>query len=206
MTSQPPIAATATAFPAASLSVDYPDRDLDRLSSALRVLWAIPILLVICALSNGSGPAAGVVFLPPLLMIVGRGRYPGWWFTWNVEMTRFSTRVAAYLLLMDDRYPSTEDEQSIHLELVDPGREPQLNRALPLVKWLLVVPHFIVLMFLFIGVAFAVIAAWFAILFTGRYPRGLFTYVEGVLRWNLRVTAYAFLLITDQYPPFRLSA
>lgn len=206
MTSSTHPAAVAQPFPAASLSIDYPDRDLDRLSTGLRVFWAIPILLVIGALANGSGPLAGVVFLPPLLMLVGRGRYPGWWFSWNLEMTRFGTRVAAYLLLMDDRYPSTEDQQAVHLELVDPGREPELSRGLPLVRWLLALPHYLVLALLDIVVLIAVIAAWFAILFTGRYPRELFTLVEGTLRWHLRVAAYAFLLITDDYPPFRLSA
>ncbi len=205
MTSSSVPATIPAPFSAATLSIDYPDRELDRLSTGLRVFYAIPILLVIGALANGSGPSAGALFLPILLMLVGRGRYPGWWFSWNVEITRFSTRVCAYLLLMDDRYPSTEDQQGVHLELADPGREPQLSRGLPLVKWLLALPHYLVLIVLDVCVVFAVIGAWFAILFTGRYPQGIFTFVEGVLRWHLRVGAYAFLLITDEYPPFRLA-
>ncbi|MGN6721412.1 MAG: DUF4389 domain-containing protein, partial [Marmoricola sp.] len=115
-------------------------------------------------------------------------------------------RVSVYMTLMDDRYPSTDEHQSVHLDIPYPDAATELNRWLPLVKWLLAIPHYIVLLFLYIGLFFAVIAAWFAILFTGRYPRSLFDYVEGVLRWNNRVTAYAFLMATDQYPPFRLSA
>jgi Domain of unknown function (DUF4389) len=72
------------------------------------------------------------------------------------------------------------------------------------VKWLLAIPHYIVLVVLWLLAIVAVIVAWFAILFTGRYPRGLFDFVVGVGRWTLRVGAYAFLLVTDRYPPFSL--
>jgi hypothetical protein len=189
-----------------SLTIDYPDRPLDRWSSALRPFWALPILVVLCAVSGGSAAAGGLLFLPPLLLLVFRGRYPAWWLAWNLALLAFATRVAAYVALMDDRYPSTEDEQGVHLEVADPGRRPALSRGLPLVKWLLAVPHYLVLAVLWIGVVGAVIAAWFAILVTGRYPRPLFHYVEGVLRWHARVVAYAFILVTDDYPPFRLTA
>jgi hypothetical protein len=187
------------------LSIDYPDRPLDRLSSALRLIWALPIVAVLCAISGGSTAAGGLLVIGPLLMLVFRRRYPRWWLTWNVELLAFGNRVAAYLALMDDRYPSTEDEQAVHLAIVDPGREPALSRWLPLVKWLLALPHYLVLAVLWIGAVLAVVAAWFAILATGRYPRGLFRYVEGVLRWQSRVIGYAFILVTDQYPPFRLA-
>ncbi|MBO9533622.1 MAG: DUF4389 domain-containing protein [Solirubrobacteraceae bacterium] len=200
-----PADALSAPYPAATLAIDYPDRQLDRLSTALRLLWAIPVIVLVATLGNGSVPIAGYVALPTLLMLVFRGRYPGWWFAWNLAMSRFAMRVCAYLCLMDDRYPSTEDEQSVHLALIDPGREPDLSRGLPLVKWLLAVPHYLALFVLSIGAVFAVLAAWVAILITGRYPRPLFAYVEGVLRWQLRVSAYAFLLITDDYPPFRLA-
>ena len=119
-------------------------------------------------------------------------------------MLRLLNRVAVYALLMDDRYPSTEDQQSVHLEFPYPNVEADLNRGLPLVKWLLAIPHYIVLFFLYIGAVIAAVIAWFAILFTGRYPRALFDYSEGVLRWHNRVVGYAFVLITDDYPPFRL--
>jgi hypothetical protein len=119
---------------------------------------------------------------------------------------RFSNRAAAYLSLMDDNYPSTDEEQSVRLELPYPDVREGLNRWLPLVKWFLAIPHFIVLVFLTLAAFVCVVIAWFAILFTGRYPRGLFDFVEGVLRWWNRVIGYALVLVTDEYPPFSLSA
>src|SRR4051812_42822811 len=176
MSTDTPTTAALASDDAVTFSVDYPDRELDRLSSALRLIWAIPIVLLLGAVSGGSAAAGGLLVLAPMAMLVVRGRYPGWWFGWNVELLRFGNRVAAYLALMDDRYPSTEDEQAVRLSIADPGRAPQLHRGLPLVKWLLALPHYVVLAVLWVGVVVAVIAAWFAILFTGRYPRGLFSY------------------------------
>ncbi len=198
-------------------AVDYPDRSLDRLSTAFRIIVAIPILFVIASVSGGASlrfqeegrtsaaAAGGFLFLGPLLMIVFRQKYPRWWFDWNLQLGRFGNRVGAYLALMDDRYPSTDDEQAVHLELPYPDAVRELNRWLPLVKWLLAIPHYVVLAFLYLALFVTVVVAWFAILFGGRYPRGLFTFAEGVLRWTNRVGAYAFLLVTDRYPPFRLS-
>lgn len=188
---------------AARLSIEYPDRELDRLSTGLRIFYVIPIGIVLAALTANGGWGV-VLFLPVLLMIVARQKYPRWWFDFEFGVVRFSTRVAAYLALMSDTYPSTDSEQYVHLELDYPDVPRDLNRWLPLVKWFLVIPHLIVLVFLSIGALGAAIGAWFAILFTGRYPRGLFDYIEGVMRWWLRVQAYAFLLITDEYPPFAL--
>ena len=144
-----------------------------------------------------------MLILPVVVMLLFRKKYPWWWFDWNLELTRFGTRVAAYLSLLDDQYPSTDEEQAVHLELDRPDAAA-LSRGLPLIKWLLAIPHYFVLFFLAIGVFFVLIFAWFAILFTGRYPRGAFGFVVGVMRWTLRVQAYAFLLITDRYPPFSL--
>jgi hypothetical protein len=202
-----------------SFSVEYPDRQLNRLTSALRVFTVIPIAIVlgsIAGYSNQYGPSGesativiggtGLLFVPPLLMILFRQKYPRWWFEWNLELLRFTNRVGVYLALMEDRYPSTDEHQYVSLELPYPDAREGLNRWLPLVKWFLAIPHAIVLAFLYLGVLFAVIAAWFAILFTGRYPRALFDYVEGVIRWHNRVVGYAFVLVTDEYPPFRLSA
>ncbi|HEX6489306.1 MAG TPA: DUF4389 domain-containing protein [Candidatus Dormibacteraeota bacterium] len=196
------------------LSVDYPDRALNRLTTFFRLIVAIPILFVLGAVSAFElrsdhtvlWAAGGALFLGPLLMILFRQKYPRWWFDWNRELLRFSDRVLAYVFLMDDRYPSTDDEQSVHVDVAYPDAKTELNRWLPLVKWFLAIPHYVALLFLGIATVFAVIAAWFAILFTGRYPRSLFNFVEGVLRWQNRVTAYAMLLVTDRYPPFRLSA
>ena len=202
----------------ARLSVDYPERDLNRLTTFFRLFAAIPILIVLGSISgevwqwsseqgtDAAAAAGGLLFFGPLLMILFRQKYPRWWFDFNVQLTRFSTRVTSYLALMSDRYPSTDEEQWVHLDLDYPNVKQDLNRWLPLVKWLLAIPHYVVLFFLSIAAVFAVIVAWFVILFTGRYPRAIFDFVEGVLRWWLRVEAYALLLVTDRYPPFRLAS
>jgi len=189
-------------------SVEYPARPLNRLTSALRIFTAIPILIVL-VLINGfdartvAAGSTGLLFLPPLLLILFRQRYPRWWFDWNLQLLRFSNRIGVYLVLMDDRYPSTEEQQAVRLDVEYPDAR-QLNRWLPLVKWLLAIPHYIVLFFLYLVALLAVIGAWFAILFSGRYPRSIFDYVEGVLRWHNRVVGYALILVTDRYPPFQL--
>jgi len=193
---------------AARLDIDYPEK-LNRLTTFFRALWIIPIAIVSSVLSSGAimktggGIASGLSFAT-LLLILFRQKYPRWWFDFARELTRFETRVGTYFVLLTDAYPSTTDEQSVHLEIDYPDVERDLNRWMPLVKWLLAIPHYFVLVFLGIGAVFAVIIAWFAILFTGRYPRGLFDYVVGVMRWSLRVQAYSVLLVTDQYPPFSL--
>jgi hypothetical protein len=195
--------------------VDYPDRPLNRLTSAFRIFTAIPIAIVLASIggatevtTNGDtstvvATTSGLLFLPPLLMILFRRKYPRWWYEFNVELLRFQNRVGVYVALMDDRYPSTDEQQSVHLEVPYPDAA-RLNRGLPLVKWLLAIPHYIILGFLFIGAFGAVVIAWFAILFTGRFPRGLFDFLVGVGRWTNRVNAYALILVTDRYPPFRL--
>jgi hypothetical protein len=197
-------------------SVDYPDRPLDRVKTLFRPIVAIPILLVLGAVSGATTlwtaadgttaavGAGGVLFLGPLLMIVARRKYPRWWFDWNLELQRFGSRVVAYLALMDDRYPSTDDQQAVRLDYAYPDAARDLNRWLPLAKWFLAIPHYAVLVVLNTAAVVVVIAAWFAILATGRYPRGLFGFVEGVIRWNDRVIGYALTLVTDEYPPFRL--
>jgi hypothetical protein len=199
-------------------SVAYPDRELNRLTTAFRIIVVIPILIVAGALGGHesfasgarswsiAGGTAGLLFLAPLLMILFRQKYPRWWFDWNLQLMRFSARVGVYLALMDDAYPSTDEEQSVKLDFPYPDARDGLNRWLPLVKWLLAIPHFIVLLFLTLAAIVSVIVAWFAILFTGRYPRGLFDFVEGVFRWWNRVIGYALVLVTDEYPPFSLSA
>lgn len=211
----------------ARLRVDFPD-SLDRLSTGLRLVWALPVVLLVAILSAGSSTAtttmaegggevvsratesgggiAGALFLATSAMIVIRQKYPRWWFDFSLEFSRFSSRVGAYLGLLTDRYPSTTDQQSVHLELDYPNVDVELNRWMPLVKWLLAVPHYALLVVLVPAALLAIAGAWIAILFTGRYPAPLFEFVVGVGRWALRVQAYAFLLITDRYPPFRLAA
>jgi hypothetical protein len=198
--------------------VDYPERQLNRLTTFFRIFTVIPIAIVLGTVISGGveytmddraatvvAGFGGALFFGPLLMILFRRKYPRWWFDWNLELQRFANRVTVYLALMDDRYPSTDDHQSVLLAYPYPDAHRELNRWLPLVKWLLAIPHYIVLFFLHLAAIVAVVIAWFAILFTGTYPRALFDFVEGVLRWQNRVVAYAFTLVTDAYPPFRLN-
>jgi len=201
-------------------AVDYPDRELNRVSTAFRIFTIIPIAILLGTIGGYSarwGTSAsgttevalggtGLLFVPAALMLLFRQKYPRWWFDWNLQLLRFVNRVGVYLALMDDRYPSTDEEQSVHLEFSYPDARVELNRWLPIVKWLMAIPHYIVLFFLEVGAFFAVIGAWFAILFTGRYPRSIFDFVEGVIRWQNRVVGYAVILVTDEYPPFRLRA
>jgi hypothetical protein len=209
---------TAPVYPA-TLNIDYPEVKPNKWSVFFRLFAAIPICLIIGLLGNGvfagdSNPEGwrtglaigGLLFLPLVLMILFRAKYPKWWFDWNLAFTRFSFRVSSYVLLLRNEYPSTDEEQAVHLNLAYPEVQTQLSRGLPLVKWFLAIPHYVVLFFLAIA-AFAVwIMAWFSVLFTGRYPRSMFDFTSGVLRWSLRVSAYAFLLTTDKYPPFSLEA
>ena len=203
---------------AARLEIDYPEQ-LDRFTTFFRLIWIIPIGIILALLTatgnetvaetgekieRTGGGITGGLFLATMLMIVFRQRYPRWWFDFARELTRFGARVGAYFFLLTDRYPSTVDEQSVHLEIDYPDVEHDLNRWLPLVKWLLALPHYIVLAVLAVIGIVVWIIAWFAILFTGRYPRALFDYVVGVGRWGLRVGAYMSLLVTDEYPPFSL--
>jgi hypothetical protein len=199
----------------ATLSIDYEEGPRDRLTVFFRPFVAVPILIVLALLAGGTVqwetapwdlgfPVAGMVVAPTILLLLFRKKYPRWWYDWNVALTRFSVRVGAYLALLRDEYPSTDEEQSVHVDILYPDAERELSRGLPLVKWFLAIPHFIVLAFLGIAAAVCVIAAWFAILFTGKYPRALFDFLVGYCRWEVRVAAYAFLLTTDIYPPFSL--
>ena len=206
-----------TAFPA-TFDVEYPDRKLNRLTSFFRIFTVIPIAIILGLLVNsginwgehdpgwaGIIAAGGILFIPLVLMILFRKKYPRWWFDWNLNLTRFSYRVTSYLLLLRDEYPSTDEEQAVHLNMIYPDAQTQLGRGWPLIKWLMAIPHWIILAFLSIAALIIWIIAWFAILFTGRYPRGMFDFTVGVLRWYFRVEAYSLILVTDQYPPFKLS-
>jgi hypothetical protein len=201
------------------VSIDYPDRPLNRLTSFFRIFTIIPIAIVLGTVSSGgtweagstshattvAAGAGGLLFAGPLLMILFRQKYPRWWFDWNLELQRFGTRVGTYLALMNDQYPSTDEQQWLHLDYAYPDAATDLNRWLPLVKWFLAIPQYFVLFFLDIAVLVVVIIAWLAILFTGRYPQDMFRFVEGVVRWHNRVIGYALTLVTDRYPPFRLA-
>lgn len=204
----------------ARLDIDYPEEGLSRIKTLFRIVLIIPIFILAGLVTGqvgvnglGNGPIGGNLwlwltvsglFLPTVLMILFRQKYPRWWFDWNLEVTRFSTRVWAYMLLLREEYPSTEEQQAIHLELDYPDATRDLNRGLPIVKWILAIPHYISIIILSIPALLSVIVAWFAIIFTGRYPRTLFDFVVGLNRWSLRVSAYMWLLTTDRYPPFSL--
>jgi hypothetical protein len=196
-----------------SLHVDYPDHELDRLTTLFRPVVIIPVAILL-ALISGPSPTTdsevswqvgGVLFAATTLMLLFRQKYPRWWFDWNVALTKFGMRVTAYAVLLTDAYPATDEDQSVHLDIAYPDASTELNRWMPLFKWFLAIPHYVVLAALSVGGLFAVVLAWFAILFSGRYPRGLFDYVVGVMRWWVRVAAYMCLLTTDRYPPFRLA-
>lgn len=208
-----PTEVVAGGYPA-RLEIDYPEGERNWITCFFRPVVVIPIAIVLGLLSGGGkwgGSSdvniniSGSIFLAIVLMLVFRRKYPSWWFDWNLELTRFGLRVVAYLALLRDEYPSTDDHQAVYVEIPYPDAEHDLNRWLPLVKWLLAIPHYIVLAFLGIAAVLCVIVAWFSILLTGHYPRRLFDFVVGVLRWGLRVGAYAFLLTTDRYPPFSLA-
>ena len=154
---------------AARLEIDYPEK-LDRLTTCFRLIWIIPIAIILGLISGAgetvivtvivnavgevversketAGGLANGLAVATALMIVFRQRYPRWWFDFSRELVRFGGRVGAYLLLLTDRYPSTVEEQSVHLNIDYPDAKRDLNRWLPLVKWLLVIPHVFVLFF-----------------------------------------------------------
>ena len=197
-----------------SLEIDYPEYERNWVTVLFRPILAIPIFIILALVSGGASrnqagqcvaAAGGIVFLPTALMLLFRQKYPRWWFDWNLELTRFGGRVWAYLALLRDEYPSTDEEQAVYIDIAYPDVSA-LSPWMPLVKWLLAVPHYVVLAFLTVAACVGIVFAWFAILFTGRYPPAVFEFVVGVFRWWLRVAAYSFLLTTDRYPPFRLSA
>jgi Domain of unknown function (DUF4389) len=182
----------------------------NRLTAFFRIFCALPVFIVLVLLSGFHSKdvqwvAPGILFLPTVLAILFRKKYPRWWFDWNFALTKFSLRVMAFVLLLRDEFPALEDDQSVMVELTYPDASKDLSRGMPLVKWLLAIPHIVILIFLLAAVVIVTAAAWFAILFTGRYPAKIHAFVVGVMRWGLRVNAYAFLLITDRYPPFTLT-
>ena len=198
------------------LNIDYPEKS-ERLTTFFRIFTVIPILIILSLLVKGTyesnfGPflryvyqSAGFVVVPTVLMILFPKKYPKWWFDWNLALIKFATRVFSYLILLTDEYPSTDEDQAVHIELPYPEVKNKLRRGMPLIKWFLAIPHVFILFLFYIAVVFITIISWFATLFTGKYPKGLFKFVVGVIRWSIRVIAYAVILTTDKYPPFKLN-
>jgi len=199
-----------------TLDIDYSEKS-DRLTAAFRIILIIPIFIILALISGTNSTdeesvraarwgfeVGGAIIIPTMLMILFRQKYPKWWYNWNVELTKFATRIGAYFFLLRDEYPSTDEEQAVHINIPYPNVKEDLVNWMPLVKWFLAIPHVLVLCFIWIGAIFAVIIAWFAILFTGTHPKGIHDYIVGAMRWSLRVETYALLLTTDDYPPFSL--
>ena len=190
-----------TAYPV-QFSVDYPTGPRNRLTALVRTILAVPILILSLLLELVS-ISLGLIFIPTVLMIILRKKYPRWWFDHNLEVRRFSSRINAYVALLRDEYPSTDEQQAVHLDIEYPA-PGRLTRFMPLVKWLLATPHYVILIVLLVVSIIASFVAWLAILTTGNYPKAIFDFVVGVMRWNSRLNAYVFMLATDRYPPFRL--
>ena len=178
--------------------VEYPE-ELSRWLIFVKWLLAIPHFMILWALSI----AAGVMGFIAFFAILFTKRYPRGLFDFVVNFNRWSLNVDAYTGLLRDEYPPFSWEPGQYAVTYEVDYPEQLNRWLPLIKWPLAIPHIIVLLFLFIGAFVAWVIAWFAILFTKRFPRGLFDFVVGVTRWQYRVDAYTGLL-RDEYPPFSL--
>ena len=203
----------------ASFDVDYVENH-DRLTTLFRIVWCLPVLMLLAVLTSSGGGdmaieagkdasnnSASIGFgltAAIALMILFRQSYPRWWFDFALELNRFASRIGSYLFLLTDRYPSATEKQSVHVNFDYPNVRKDLNRWLPLVKWLLAIPHYVILFILVTAAVIATFLAWFSILFTGKYPKRLFDFVVGVGRWCTRVEAYAFMLVTDKYPPFSL--
>lgn len=180
--------------------VEYPEGKRNRLTTLFRFILILPAVLIAGLVTA----AAGALSLATLLLILFRRKYPRAWFDWQVEMTRLSARVAAYAGYLRDEYPATDDQQAVTLDFDYPDAGVDLRRGMPLIKWLLVLPHFVILAVLVTAQFVVSIIAWLVIIFAGFYPRGMFNFSVGVNRWSERVNAYAFMLTTDRYPPFSL--
>ncbi len=201
-----------TSYPV-RFEAEYPEQ-LGRLSSAFRIILYIPVAIFL-ALVGGqafsysdfgdatttSVAGGGGIILAIWATVIVRQYVPHWLFDFQVALMRFQARAYGYLALLTDRFPAFEGEYPINFEVRYPDKLSRWKVAI----WKIItsIPHIIILIFLFLAAFVVIVIAWFAILFTGRYPQGLHTFVAGVFRWSLRVQAY-FLSLTDDYPPFSL--
>ena len=193
------MATEAAAYPI-TFEVEYPER-LSRWLIFVKWLLAIPHVIIISLF----GYLIELTTFISWFAILFTGRYPRALFDLALLYWGWNSRVTSYLVLLRDEYPpfgeDAAGEYPVHVDIPYPER---LSRLLIFVKWLLVIPHIIILALLS-AVALAVyVIGWFAILFTGQFPRSMFDFLVGVGRWNLRVSAYV-MLMRDEYPPFSLS-
>jgi hypothetical protein len=195
----PPVATAAADYPA-RFDVEYPER-LSRWKIFVKWLFAIPHFIIVYLLQIVGALMVFVAFFS----ILFTKRWPLMMFEFMVQIQRWTENVTVYALtLQRDEYPPFSGEAGEYAVLFEIDNDESLSRWKIFVKWLLVIPHLIVLAFLAIAASVAVFIGFFAILFTARFPRGLFDFVVGVLRWTIRVNAYAGWLMTDRYPPFSL--
>jgi hypothetical protein len=195
----------ATMAPAESahpvtFDIAYPER-LNRWLILVKWLLAIPHLIIANLLDNVAQLLAFVAFFT----ILFTGKWPEGMFKFTVGCLRWQYNVYAYVLLLRDEYPPFSFDPGQYAVAFDVAYPEKLNRWLVFVKWLLIIPNLIVFLLVALAWAITLIVAWFAILFTGRYPRGLFDFAVGVMRWSARLNAYVYLM-TDKYPPFSTSA
>ena len=182
----------------------------DRKSVALRIFLVVPIAIFLSSFTAWSGSAeastflAGLLFMPVVLALVFRGIYPSYALEFNKSLLSLSTRVTAYILVLNDNYPSIEESADVKITYPEIDGGAKLNRYLPLVKWLLAVPLYIVgLVYVLYGLA-VLLLAWITILFTGKMPASSGQVLLGITQYWNRVNGYAFLLVTDEYPSFSL--
>ena len=192
------VASGASGYPL-RFDVQYPEQ-LSRLLIFVKWLLAIPHFIILYAL----GIVSSVILVIAFFTILFTKRFPRGLFDFVVNVNRWNANAFAYYGLLRDEYPPFSWEPGQYPVTYEVDYPEELNRWLPLIKWLLVIPHLIVLLFVFLVAYVAWFIAFFAILFTGRFPRGLFDFIVGVIRWNYRVGAYLYLL-RDEYPPFSLS-
>lgn len=191
------VAAPAPGYPL-RFDVEYPER-LSRLLIFVKWLLAIPHFIVLYFL----GIIAELFLLIGFFAILFTKKYPRGLFDFVVNVYRWNANAVAYTALMRDEYPPFSWDAGQYPVTFEVDYPEELNRWLPLIKWLLAIPHMVVLFFLYIVALVLWVFAWFAILITGGFPRWMFDFMVGAMRWQYRVTAYAYLM-RDEYPPFSM--
>lgn len=179
-----------------------------RLSVFFRPLLLLPVVILLSLLGGSSlsddSSWGSTVFLALALIVIFTGTYPTWLLTFIHGLQAFELKIGAYALLLRDEYPSLADRPFAQVLYPNIEGGARLKRFMPLVKWFLAIPHYVVLLLTGIAVFLLTVLAWFSILFTGRYPTSFLPFVVGWLKYYNRVVGYAFTLVTDQYPQFRL--